>query len=160
MRLLPEHHNCNLNLPELLSIHWYINSWLFHRLLIISGGVKFAQFIISFPGLSNMSPTSWEGVHLNITNRYSLKCVSWKDWSKIKTEKRMRLEKKKMPSLFKEWKEKMYDLSSSRDRYISAEETDASDYQKVLLFKILPLGLMTTMPFLKNVSTSNATSSQ
>lgn len=79
---------------------------------------------------------------------------------KNKNREKNKVGEEKMPSLFKEWKEKVYDLSSSRDRYISAEETDVSDYQKVLLFKILPLGLMTTMPFLKNVSTSNATSSQ
>lgn len=34
---------------------------------------------------------------------------------------------------------KMCELSSPRDRYIFTEKIDASDYQKLSLFKILPL---------------------
>lgn len=56
--------------------------------------------------------------------------VKYQNWEKNKVGN------EKMPAFFKQWKEKMADLSIYKDKFISAEETDN---QKVLLFKILSL---------------------
>lgn len=56
--------------------------------------------------------------------------VKYQNWEKNEVGK------EKLPAFFKQWKEKMSDLSIYKDRFISAEKTDD---QKVLLLKILPL---------------------
>lgn len=74
-------------------------------------------------------------MHLHITNRFSEigqleGLVKYQNWEKNEVGN------EKMPAFFKQWKEKMADLSIYKDKFISAEETDN---QKVLLFKILSL---------------------
>lgn len=106
--------------------------------------------LLFFYGLPNVSSTSLKECIL-ISPTDSLKWVSWKDWSNIKTEKRTRLEMKKMPAFFKQWKEKMCDLSIYKDRFISSEMI-----RRYYCLKFSPYSdFMTTKPLSRNVSTSS-----
>lgn len=78
---------------------------LMYKLLVISQisnnffGVRFAYFVLQDSLLCLQ--VLGKGRYLNIISRYSLKCVSRKDWSIIKIEKQLESEKKIIPVLFK-----------------------------------------------------------